>query len=187
MSTSISFPPNPTSGNTYTYGSITYVFNGKQWVNNTNVNSMIYARLNVDSLNSYIDADVNNNLTFTDINTGTKTLAQLASGSGGTQYTLSADTITNIDFNLSDNFYIFLDKNITFTVSNVVTNIGKEGRIIMKQDTGGGKTFVEANEFKTPIGGATIVQTTTANSTSILSYYIIAADFIIINYIGDFA
>jgi len=41
-----------------------------------------FARVKIDSANSYIDTDVSNNLTFTDAITGTKTLAQLGGGSG---------------------------------------------------------------------------------------------------------
>ena len=39
--------------------------------------------LGLQDVNTYIDVDVSNNLTFTDVNAGTKTLAELAAGGGG--------------------------------------------------------------------------------------------------------
>ena len=103
------------------------------------------------------------------------------------QLTVSAITTTNLDFNTDTNFYILMDKNIIFTVSNLATNIGKNGMIILDQNGTGGWSFTIATEMKTPLGGATIIQVTTAGTTSGISYYVLSATKILINYIGNFA
>jgi len=192
MSTSISFPSNPTLGQIYSYLSVSYVFNGKQWGANfyipTSGSTIIFPRVDIDA--SYIDTNTNGDLIFNDPITGVKTLAELATGGGGgimTPTVLTCASTTNIDLSLSDNFYILLDQNTSFTVSNVSANIGKSGNIVLEQNGVGGYSFIEAIEFKTPIGGAVIAQTTTANTTSIITYYIKSSDFIIINYLGNFA
>ena len=103
------------------------------------------------------------------------------------QLTVSAITTTNLDFNADTNFYIIMDKNIIFTVSNLATNIGKTGSIVLDQNGTGGWSFTKATEMKTPLGGATIVQVTTASTTSMITYYVLSATKILINYIGNFA
>lgn len=100
--------------------------------------------------------------------------------------TVSTDT-TALDLGAYDNFVLTLSANTTFTVSNVAKKVGGSGTIIIKQDATGGRTFTKATEMKTPIGGAGIAQTTTANSLSVLSYYVVDASTILINYIGNFA
>lgn len=100
--------------------------------------------------------------------------------------TVSAAT-TALDLGAYDNFVLTLSANTTFTVSNVAKKVGGSGTIIIKQDATGGRTFTKATEMKTPIGGAGIAQTTTANSLSVLSYYVVDASTILINYIGNFA
>lgn len=101
------------------------------------------------------------------------------------------ETITtgskNIDLSLADNFHFTLQSNVTFTVSNLSQKIGRSGNIILKQDATGGRTFTKASEMKTPIGGAAIDQWTAANSLSVISYYVVDANTLIINYIGNFA
>lgn len=100
--------------------------------------------------------------------------------------TVSAAT-TALDLGAYDNFVLTLSANTTFTVSNVAKKVGGSGTIIIKQDATGGRTFIKATQMKTPIGGAGIAQTTTANSLSVLSYYVVDASTILINYIGNFA
>jgi hypothetical protein len=100
--------------------------------------------------------------------------------------TVSAAT-TALDLGAYDNFVLTLSANTTFTVSNVAKKVGGSGTIIIKQDATGGRTFTKATQMKTPIGGAGIAQTTTANSLSVLSYYVVDASTILINYIGNFA
>lgn len=192
MSTSISFPSSPVLGQIYSYLDVSYVFNGKQWGANfyipTSGSTIVFPRIDIDA--STIDTDVNGELIFTDPITGTKTLAELATGGGGgvtTPYTLTCQPTTNIDLSLSDNYYILLDQNTIFTVSNVSDNVGKSGTIVLEQNGVGGYSFTEAVEFKTPIGGAVIIQSTGAGTTSIITFYIKSSNFIIINYLGNFA
>jgi len=98
-----------------------------------------------------------------------------------------SNATTALDLGAYDNFVLTLSANTTFTVSNVAKKVGGSGTIIIKQDATGGRTFTKATEMKTPIGGAGIAQTTTANSLSVLSYYVVDASTILINYIGNFA
>lgn len=94
---------------------------------------------------------------------------------------------TNLNFSEADHFHLTMQSSTTITVSEVDKKIGCSGNIIIRQDNVGGRTFTKPSEMKTPIGGATIDQVTTANSISVLSYYVVDANTILINYIGDFA
>lgn len=94
---------------------------------------------------------------------------------------------TNLNFLEADHFHLTLQSSTTLTVSNIDKKIGCSGNIIIKQDGVGGRTFTKATEMKTPIGGATIDQVTSANTLSVLSYYVVDASTLIVNYIGDFA
>ncbi len=94
---------------------------------------------------------------------------------------------TTIDFNTEINFYISVTQSFTFALTNIASNVGKQGLIILVQNSSGGWSFTKAAEMKTPLGGATITQVTTANTVSILTYYILSPTFVIINYIGNFA
>jgi hypothetical protein len=94
---------------------------------------------------------------------------------------------TNIDFSQADHFHLLMQSSTTITISNAGSKIGCSGNIIIKQDATGGRTFTKPSEMKTPIGGAAIDQSTDANVISVLSYYIVDANTILVNYIGDFA
>lgn len=122
---------------------------------------------------------------------GNLSISRNLSVSGGLtllQTSIAASTATtNIDLNLANNFYITLSANTTFTLSNISSKIGSSGIIVLKQDATGGRTFTKATEMKTPIGGAAIAQTTTANSLSMLSYYVADSSNVLINYMGNFA
>lgn len=101
---------------------------------------------------------------------------------------ISATTgTTTIDFLSAYNFHITLQTNTQFVLSNISARIGSSGNIVIIQDSTGGRTFTKAAEMKTPIGGAAIDQWTTANSLSLLTYYIVSSNNVIINYIGNFA
>ncbi len=95
------------------------------------------------------------------------------------------DTVT-LDFASSDNFMVILDRDITFAVTNADTRDGLTGTIVVKQDDTGGWEFTEATEFKTPRGLA-IEQETAANAISVINYYIVDKDTVLINYMGDFS
>jgi hypothetical protein len=94
-------------------------------------------------------------------------------------------TTTTLDFD-NQNFTVTLDQNTTFSASNLSANVGKTGTIVIKQDSTGGYTFTLPSEFKTPNGDA-ISQITTANSLNAINYFIVDANTIICNYLGDFS
>lgn len=119
-------------------------------------------------------------------------LANAAAGVGtnllNAQAILNANTsTTNLDLGTYNDFVITLSANTTFTLSNINKKIGYSGTIVLKQDGTGGRTITKATEMKTPLGGASIVQVTNANSLSVLSYYVVDASTVLINYIGNFA
>lgn len=102
------------------------------------------------------------------------------------QGAVSASTATtDLNFNIYGNFYVTLSANTAFTFSNLATNIGSSGYIFLKQDATGGRTFTLPAAAKTP-GGRTITQTTTANSLSMITFYVVDASTVIVNYIADF-
>lgn len=94
---------------------------------------------------------------------------------------------TALDLSLADHWHLTMQANTTYTLSNIDKKIGSSGMIIMKQDGTGGRTFTLATQMKTPIGGAAIAQVTTANSLSILTYYVYDSSTLLVNYIGNFA
>lgn len=101
------------------------------------------------------------------------------------QVALTTTATTNIDFSTSGNFYITMSQNTAFTFSNISANIGSSGYILLKQNGTGGFTFTLPAEAKTS-KSKTISQWTVANSLSLITYYIVDASTIIVNYIGDF-
>lgn len=101
---------------------------------------------------------------------------------------ISATTsTTNLDLSVSRHFHITLQTDTALTVSNIVSNIGASGTIVLIQDATGGRVFTKSAEMKTPINGASIDQVTSSNSVSIISYYVLNSTNILINYIGGFA
>jgi len=96
----------------------------------------------------------------------------------------SGGTLT-INLNNSNNFYVTISANTTFAFSN--KDAGRFGNIIVKQNATGGYSFTLPAECKTPVNGASIVQSTGANEMSILAYYVVDSSNILVNYIGDFA
>jgi hypothetical protein len=97
--------------------------------------------------------------------------------------TPSVGGTTTIDFS-KPNAIITLTQNTAIAVSNLV--VGQTGTIIIKQDATGGRTFTLDAKFKTPNGDA-ISQITTANSLNAINYFIVDANTIICNYLGDFS
>ncbi len=104
------------------------------------------------------------------------------------QQSIAASTAsTTIDFSVANNFYLTMTANTTLALSNAASCVGQSGTIIFKQDATGNRTFTKDAAMKTPLGGASIVQVGTANTVSVLSYYIADASTILVNYIGNFA
>lgn len=195
MSTTINFPDSPTIDQEYTYGNVTYRWDGEHW---NIIGEGIGINLPVLTNGDYLTGgnyDGSQPQTWdvdaTSENLANKVVARDGNGktklNASSQTTLSASPTTNINLNLDYNFYVLLNQNITFSVSNVENNIGKSGVIILKQDGTGGRTFTNPTEFKTPLGGAAIAQLTGADTLSMLTYYVVDASTIIVNYIGDFA
>ena len=96
----------------------------------------------------------------------------------------SGGTLT-IDLDAANNFKITMSANTTFAFSNV--SAGRGGNLIIVQNATGGYSFTLPAACKTPVNGASIVQSTNANEISILSYYVVDSSNILVNYIGDFA
>lgn len=96
----------------------------------------------------------------------------------------SGGTLT-INLSNANNFYITMTANTTFAFSS--KDAGRSGNLIIKQDATGGRSFTLPVECKTPVNGASIVQSTGANELSVLTYYVVDANNILVNYIGDFA
>lgn len=97
-------------------------------------------------------------------------------GSGGT---------LTIDLSASNHFKVTMTANTTFAFSNKAT--GQSGNIVIIENATGGYSFTLPSECKTPVNGASIVQSTGANEVSILTYYVLDSSNILVNYIGDFA
>ena len=102
------------------------------------------------------------------------------------QNTLSATggTLT-INLSQANNFLVNISANTTFAFSS--RDAGRFGNIVIKQDATGGRTFTLPSQCKTPVNGASITQSTGANEISVLSYYVLDGNNILVNYIGDFA
>ena len=98
--------------------------------------------------------------------------------------TASGGTLT-INLANANNFYVTMTASTTFAFSNI--DAGRFGNIIIKQDATGGRSFTLPAACKTPVNGASIVQSTGANEISVLSYYVLDGSNILVNYIGDFA
>lgn len=98
--------------------------------------------------------------------------------------TASGGTLT-VNLANSNNFKITMTASTTLAFSSA--DSGRFGNLIFVQDATGGRTFTLPTSCKTPVNGASIVQSVGANEISILSYYVVDANNILVNYIGDFA
>ena len=87
----------------------------------------------------------------------------------------------------STNFKVDLSENVALSFSALDGKEGVSGMISLIQDSTGGHSFTLPSICKTPVGGATITQVTTANSVSMISYYVMDSSNILVNYIGDFS
>ena len=103
-----------------------------------------------------------------------------------TQAAITASTTsTTLNFNSANDFKVNMSSNTTFTFSNVTA--GQQGVIYLIQDATGGRTFTLPSIAKTPFNGASIAQNTGASNISVLSYTVLDASNVLVNYIGDFA
>ena len=168
----------------------------KLFYNGTDVVGVTSAGLSVTSG----DLSVTNNITVggtvdgVDIQTLNTTAGAALPKAGGTMTgalrhdqnsaSASGGTLTP-DLSAANNFYVTISAATTFAFSN--KDAGRFGNIIIKQNATGGYSFTLPSECKTPVNGASIVQSTGANEISILAYYVVDSSNILVNYIGDFA
>jgi hypothetical protein len=105
------------------------------------------------------------------------------------QTAVTASANVELDLQASNNFFVTMEASVDITLTQPADAIGSSGIIVVKQDGTGGRSFTlkPAASIKTPVNGATIVQNTNANEYSTISYYVAASDFIMVNYIGDYA
>ena len=94
---------------------------------------------------------------------------------------------TTIDMTASNFHVVTMNASTTFSLSNLASAITSSGTLVIKQDATGGRSFTLPSSCKTPVGGASIVQYTGANSTSILSYIVVSSTEVLVNYVGNFA
>ena len=117
--------------------------------------------------------------------TGTVTVDGLSKSTANTVTASGAST--TIDMSESNFHVVTMNATTTFTFSNLSSAVTASGTIILKQDATGGRTFTLPSQCKTPVGGAAIVQSTGASTTSILSYIVVSSSEVLVNYVGDFA
>jgi len=99
----------------------------------------------------------------------------------------SSSSITLTVTDGSTNFKVDLSENVALSFAALDGKEGVSGMITLVQDATGGRTFTLPSVCKTPVGGATITQVTTANSVSMISYYVLDSSNVLVNYIGDFS
>ena len=142
---------------------------------------------NVTAAGALMDSELTNLAAVKAINQSLVTTAfPTFKGITATPTTLNGTggTLT-INLSSSNNFIINMSAATTFSFSNITA--GRSGNIVIKQDATGGRTFTLPSQAKTPLNGASISQSTGANEISVLSYYVLDASNVLVNYIGDFA
>jgi hypothetical protein len=129
--------------------------------------------------------------TLTSILTSTTTVSGILNfqKTGFTTITGSSNTF-NINFATETNNYQFTLDNAACTIAfaNLSANVvGKSGNIIITNPSSVGSLSVGnlPSAAYSP-GGATVSWDTNASSVSILSYFILASDKVLINYVGNF-
>jgi hypothetical protein len=102
------------------------------------------------------------------------------------QASVTASTTTALNLDSNANFKVALGQNTTLSSSNESLAIGQSGVVVLVQDGTGGRTVALPSTWKTPRGAA-ISFDTGANDINIISYYVIDASTVAINYMGDFS
>ena len=92
----------------------------------------------------------------------------------------------NVDLSTSANHNITITGNITLTPTNFSGRRGQSGIITLIQDSSGGHSITLNSLFKTPRGDS-IAFDTTADGISLMSYYVIDASNVAVNYLGPFS
>tara|TARA_A100001391_G_C4994612_1_gene259085 strand:+ start:102 stop:737 length:636 start_codon:yes stop_codon:yes gene_type:complete len=92
----------------------------------------------------------------------------------------------NVDLSTSANHNITITGNITLTPTNFSGRRGQSGIITLIQDSSGGHSITLNSLFKTPRGDS-IAFDTSADGISLMSYYVIDASNVAVNYLGPFS
>ena len=92
----------------------------------------------------------------------------------------------NVDLSTTANHNITITGNITLTPTNFSGRRGQSGIITLIQDSSGGHSITLNSLFKTPRGDS-ISFDTSANGISLMSYYVIDASNVAVNYLGPFS
>ena len=92
----------------------------------------------------------------------------------------------NVDLSTSANHNLTLSGNVTLTPTNFSGRRGQSGIITLIQDSSGGHSITLNSLFKTPRGDS-IAFDTTADGISLMSYYVINASNVAVNYLGPFS
>jgi hypothetical protein len=118
--------------------------------------------------------------------TSPATALQVSGSLNISQQTIPSTVTTALDFTDSNNFKVTLGTNTTLSSSNEASAIGSTGVVVLVQDATGGRTVALPATWKTP-KGQSISFDTSANDINIISYYVIDASTVAVNYIGDFS
>lgn len=109
--------------------------------------------------------------------------------SGSLRAVPKTDSLTganNLDLSKNTNFNITITGNITLTPIGLNGRDGQSGIITLIQDSSGGHSITLNSLFKTPRGDS-IAFDTTADGISLMSYYVINASNVAVNYLGPFS
>ena len=109
--------------------------------------------------------------------------------SGSLRAVPKTDSLTgsnNLDLSKNSNFNITITGNITLTPIGLNGRDGQSGIITLIQDSSGGHSITLNSLFKTPRGDS-IAFDTTADGISLMSYYVIDASNVAVNYLGPFS
>ena len=104
----------------------------------------------------------------------------------GTQKAHSSTGSKNVDLSTFANHNITITGNITLTPTNFSGRLGQSGIITLIQDSSGGHSITLNSLFKTPRGDS-ISFDTSADGISLMSYYVIDASNVAVNYLGPFS
>ena len=126
--------------------------------------------------------------TAVDFTSTTANFSGYVSGSAlvSKQTAASMSGANNVDLSTSANHNITITGNITLTPTNFSGRRGQSGIITLIQDSSGGHSITLNSLFKTPRGDS-IAFDTTADGISLMSYYVIDASNVAVNYLGPFS
>jgi hypothetical protein len=104
----------------------------------------------------------------------------------GKQTIASQTGANNVDLSTTANHNITITGDITLTPTNFSGRRGQSGIITLIQDGTGSHSITLNSLFKTPRGDS-ISFDTSANGISLMSYYVIDASNVAVNYLGPFS